>query len=197
MTNTTRPGAARARPGIDRTVASMDALNRDRFESAATFEQYLESVMKNRELWRGVYERVQLPEDTIEEARRVPGSWHLVALSEDWCGDAVNTLPVIARLAAEAGWDMRVMGRDDNLDIMDAHLTNGRSRSIPIVIVYDEQFREVGWWGPRPGEIQSWVMSEGLAMPSPERYKVVRRWYARDRGRTTLTELLDLFPRAA
>lgn len=175
----------------------MNTLNRDRFESAATFEQYLESVVKNRELWHGVYERAQLPEDVLEDARRVPGSWHLVALSEDWCGDAVNTLPIIARLAAEAGWDMRVLGRDDNLDLMDAHLTNGRSRSIPVVIVYDEEFREVGWWGPRPGEIQSWVMSEGLAMPSPERYKVVRRWYARDRGRTTLTELLDLFPSAA
>ena len=175
----------------------MSALNRDRFENAATFEQYLESVVKNRELWHGVYERARLPEDVLEEARRVPGSWHLVALSEDWCGDAVNTLPVIARLAAEAGWDMRVMGRDENPDLMDTHLTNGRSRSIPVVIVYDEDLREVGWWGPRPGEIQSWVMSEGLAMASPERYKVVRGWYARDRGRTTLAELLDLFPRAA
>ena len=66
-----------------------------------------------------------------------------------------------------------------------------------VVIVYDADFNEVGWWGPRPGEIQSWVMSEGLAMPSPERYKHVRRWYARDRGRTTLTELLDIFQKAA
>jgi hypothetical protein len=175
----------------------MHTLNRDRFESAATFEQYLDSVVKNRELWREVHDRARLPEDMLEEARRVPGRWHLVALSEDWCGDAVNTLPIIARLAADAGWDMRVMSRDENPDLMDAHLTDGRSRSIPVVIVYDEEFREVGWWGPRPGEIQSWVMSEGLAMPSPERYKVIRRWYALDRGRTTLTELLDLFPRAA
>ncbi len=40
-------------------------------------------------------------------------------------------------------------------------------------------------------------MSEGLALSSPDRYKVIRRWYARDRGVTTLRELLDLFPRAA
>ncbi len=172
----------------------MDA---ERFRSAPTFAEYLETVVKNRELWHAVHERVRPPEELTSAARAVPGGWHLLALSEDWCGDAVNTLPVIARLAEEAGWDFRVLGRDDNPDLMDAHLTNGRSRSIPVVIVYDEDFDEVGWWGPRPGEIQSWVMSEGLALSSPDRYKVIRRWYARDRGVTTLRELLDLFPRAA
>jgi hypothetical protein len=175
----------------------MNAVNRERFENAPNFPEYLDLVDKNRELWRGVWDRARIPEDVLEDARGIPGGWHLVALSEDWCGDAVNTLPVIARLAEEAGWDMRVMSRDDNPDLMDTHLTNGRSRSIPVVIVYDEDFSEVGWWGPRPGEIQSWVMNEGLAMPSPERYKEVRRWYARDRGKTTLAELLDIFAKAA
>jgi Thioredoxin len=175
----------------------VNELNKRRFEQALTFEGYLETVDKNRELWHGVHQRVRLPDEIVDEARSMPGGWHLVALSEDWCGDAVNTLPVIARLADEAGWDLRVMGRDDNLDLIDSHLTNGRSRSIPIVIVYDENFDEVGWWGPRPDEIQSWVMGEGLAVSSPERYKVIRRWYARDRGKTTLSELLDIVAAAA
>jgi hypothetical protein len=168
-----------------------------RYERALTFERYLEGVEKNRELWRAVHERVELPAELVEAARAAGGGWHLLALSEDWCGDAVNTLPVVARLAAEVGWDLRVLSRDANPDLMDAHLTNGRSRSIPVVIVYDALFREVGWWGPRPGEIQEWILGEGLAMPSPERYKVVRRWYAQDRGRTTLAELLEVVARAA
>jgi hypothetical protein len=172
-------------------------LDRARFEAAPTFRQYLERVDRNRELWHDVYERARAPEDVVAEARRIPGAWKLMALSEDWCGDAVNTLPVVARLAEEVGWDLRVLSRDANPDLMDAHLTNGRSRSIPIVIIYDEGFREIGCWGPRPGAIQSWVLSEGLAMPSPERYKVVRRWYAKDKGRTTLAELLEVFLRAA
>lgn len=157
-----------------------------------TFEEYLESVVKNRELWHAVADRVRLPEDLLDRARLLPGKWHLLALSEDWCGDAVNTLPVVAGLARESGWEMRVMGRDANLDVMDAHLTNGRSRSIPVVIVYDADFNEIGWWGPRPGEIQAWVMNEGLSLPSPERYKEIRRWYAKDRGRTTVSEVLDI-----
>lgn len=175
----------------------MSDLGPERFERAPAFEAYLETVVKNRELWHDVYERVRLPEDLVDAARALDGTWHLLALSEDWCGDAVNALPVIARFAAAAGWDLRVLGRDANPDLMDAHLTNGRARSIPVVIVYDADFREVGWWGPRPGELQRWVLSEGLAMPSPERYKVVRRWYAKDRGRTTISELLDIVRRAA
>lgn len=172
-------------------------MTQERFSTAATFEEYLETVVKNRELWHAVHERVRLSDEAIERAKSIPGTWHLLALSEDWCGDAVNTLPVVAAVARAAGWDMRVLGRDENLDIMDAHLTNGRSRSIPIVIVYDEKFEEVGWWGPRPGEIQSWVMGEGLALASPERYKVIRRWYARDRGSTTASEVLGIIDAAA
>jgi hypothetical protein len=172
-------------------------LDRARFEAAPSFERYLEGVDRNRELWHGVYERARAPADLVAAARAIPGAWNLVALTEDWCGDAVNTLPVVARLAEAVGWDLRVLSRDASPDLMDAHLTNGRSRSIPVVIVYDESLREIGWWGPRPGEVQSWVLSEGLAMPSPERYKTVRRWYAKDKGRTTLSELLEVFRRAA
>lgn len=169
-------------------------LTEDRFESAPTFPEYLESVVKNRELWHEVHWRARLTHEIVEEAQAVGSGWRLLALSEDWCGDAVNTLPVLARLAETVGWDLRVVGRDANPDLMDAHLTNGRSRSIPVVIVYDEDLDEIGWWGPRPAEIQEWVLGDGLGMPSPERYKVIRGWYARDRGATTLREILALFP---
>jgi hypothetical protein len=167
-------------------------LEPQRYLAAPTFEEYLARVQKNRELWHAVHERAWIPDPLAERARRSGARPYLLALSEDWCGDAVNTLPVVARLAQTAGWDFRVLGRDANPDLMEAHLTNGRSRSIPVVIAYDQRFREVGWWGPRPAEIQAWVLDEGLAMSSPERYKVIRGWYARDRGVTTVREVLDI-----
>lgn len=164
-----------------------------RFDDAPDFNAYLEQVEQNRELWTGIFSRVRVPEDLVEEARRCRGTWRLVALSEDWCGDAVNVLPVVARFAYEVGWEMRVLERDDNLDLMDAHLTDGKSRSIPVVIVYDEDFNEVGWWGPRPEELQRWVKTEGVALDKDARYKEVRRWYAKDRGRTAVVEILQVF----
>jgi hypothetical protein len=72
---------------------------------------------------------------------------------------------------------------------MDRYLTNG-SRSIPIVIALDEDFTELGHWGPRPAELQSWVLANRLTLPKTELYPLVRRWYARDHGESTLREVL-------
>ncbi len=74
---------------------------------------------------------------------------------------------------------------------MDLYLTNG-SRSIPIVVIMDDAFRPVGRWGPRPAELQEFVIREkrGGDRPASEIYKDARRWYARDRGETTLREVL-------
>jgi len=132
----------------------------------------------------------------VTEARSIPGAWHLLALTEDWCGDAVNTLPAVARLAAAAGWDLRAMSRDENPDLMESHLT-GESQAIPVVMVLDEDLRELGWWGPRPSELQEWVLAEGMQMESGDRYKEARRWYARDRGLTTIRELCHILSRGA
>jgi hypothetical protein len=74
---------------------------------------------------------------------------------------------------------------------MNAHLT-GTSKSIPVVIVYDEESNEIGWWGPRPREIQKWVIDEGLALPKPERYRHIRMWYARDHGAAIISEILSI-----
>ena len=169
-----------------------------RYVAAMDFSSYLESVEKNRELWHEIYSRASVVPELVSEARGIEGTWHLLALSEDWCGDAVNLLPVVARLTEEvAGLDLRVLPRDENLDLMDAHLTDGRSRSIPIVLLLDEDFVERGWWGPRPEPIQEWFVREGRAMPSAERYKTIRRHYARDKGKTMIRELLDLIRIAA
>jgi hypothetical protein len=72
---------------------------------------------------------------------------------------------------------------------MDRHLT-GTSRSIPVLILLNDNFNECGWWGPRPSELQKWVVEEGLELPKDERYKHVRTWYARDRGETTMQEIV-------
>jgi hypothetical protein len=66
-------------------------LDRARFEAALTFEEYLEGVEKNRDLWHGVYERVRLPEDLVARASALPGSWRLVAISEVWPTPSVGT----------------------------------------------------------------------------------------------------------
>jgi hypothetical protein len=157
----------------------------------------LGAVQKNAELWAAVWRRAEVAEEYLRRVEALGGSWHLLVLSEDWCGDAVNTVPVMAKLAElAANLDLRVLRRDENLDLMDAHLTDG-SRSIPCVIALDAAFRERGWWGPRPTVLQHWVLGEGQSMEGKERYREQRMWYARDRGRTTLEELVSMLEQAS
>jgi hypothetical protein len=168
-----------------------------RYRAAPTLPAYIEGAQTNKELWLTIYRRAVVPPELVARAAALGRAWHLLVLSEDWCGDAFNTVPFIGRLAELApNLDLRVLARDANPDIMDAHLTNG-SRSIPVAIVLDADFREHGWWGPRPRELQRWVLGEGQALPKEARYREVRRWYANDRGRTTLEEVVTLLERSA
>jgi hypothetical protein len=156
---------------------------------ALSFDAFLAASAQHKGLWEGVYQIARLPEWATGSlpagvARK------LLVIAEDWCGDASSTVPILAKLAATVpGLELRVILRDQNPDVMDRYLTNG-SRSIPIVIALDEEFRELGHWGPRPRELQAWVMENRLKIPKAELYPQVRQWYARDRGETTLREVL-------
>lgn len=165
-------------------------LNRERFESGLTFSAFLESARANKELWGAVYAHAHVHDAAVARALATGRTWHLMVLAEDWCGDAVNTVPVIARLTERAhNIDLRILPRDAHLDVMDAHLTAG-TRSIPIAIVLDADYNETGYWGPRPSALQAWVVTEGRLLDKAARYKEVRRWYARDRGVSTVDEVL-------
>ena len=168
-----------------------------RFESALSFAAFLEQAQANAALWRDAHRLARVSEEAVARLAAIPGRWHLLVMVEDWCGDAVNILPLLARLAEQApNVDLRIVGRDDNADLMDAHLTNG-SRSIPVVMVLDEDYEERAWWGPRPSALQRWVVDEGMALEKSERYRRMRTWYARDRGRTIVDEVIDVVARAA
>lgn len=165
------------------------------WDEAIPYSQFVAESVKNCALWEGVYRTAEIPEWAVADACARGKQIRLLAIAEDWCGDASNTVPVLARLGDAAGClEMRVLRRDEHPDVMDLYLTNG-SRSIPIVVALNEQFVELGQWGPRPTELQAWVMEHRDTMESAERYKHVRRWYAKDKGETTLREVLALLPR--
>ena len=171
----------------------MTLVDRERYYAGESFRDFLARPTVNHELWVALAQRVVIPDEYRARVEALAGEWHLLVLSEDWCGDAVNIVPIVARLAdSAANIDMRILARDQNLDIMDAHLTNGKSRSIPIVILFNDKFEECGWWGPRPRALQRWVIDEGLQLPKDVRYREIRTFYARDRGLTSIRELVEM-----
>jgi hypothetical protein len=163
---------------------------KDRYQNAPSFDEFLRAATANAEMWQAMATRAQVPDEVLRDAESIGGRWHLLVLAEDWCGDAINTLPVLAALADRAtNLDLRILPRDANPDLMNAHLT-GTSRSVPVVMLLDSNYVERAWWGPRPAPLQGWVIQAGRALTKEDRYREIRRWYARDRGTTTLAELI-------
>ena len=161
------------------------------WQDGLSFEAFVASCKAQHcGLWQGVYNLARVP-DWARNAVPPGAARKLLVIAEDWCGDASNTVPVVAKLAdAVPGLELRVILRDANPEVMDRYLTNG-SRSIPVVIALDEDYQELGHWGPRPTELQAWVMANRATMPKTELYPKVRKWYAKDRGETTLREVLE------
>jgi hypothetical protein len=179
------------------TGIAPSGMTAERFAAADTFDAFLAAAVESGDLWRTTARRAALPPDLTARAAAITAPRRLVMLHADWCVDAINTMPYVARLVeAMPDAELRSLDRDANLDLMDAHLT-GTARAIPIVLVYDDAFRELGWWGPRPAELQGWVKGPGQALDKEARYKEARTWYVRDRGRSTVLELLTLLEPAA
>lgn len=169
------------------------------WDAGMTFQAFLPTAEDNVDLWHRTYERATVPPEILDRVAAVPGTWKLLVLSEDWCGDASNTVPALAALAdASPTVELRLLARDEHLDLMDEHLTGGRARSIPVVIVLDGQGVERAWWGPRPSALQTWFTSEpAQALEKADRYRELRKVYARDKGRSTLDEVVTLIERSA
>jgi hypothetical protein len=167
-------------------------ITKARYYEGETFAELMARPIMNHELWVALYKRVTIPIEISARVEALGGHWHLLVLSEDWCGDTINIVPLVAKLTESvSNMDMRILARDENLDIMDSHLT-GTSRSIPIVILLNQKFQECGWWGPRPRALQKWVLEKGMLLPSDERYREIRTFYARDHGLTTMQELVEM-----
>jgi thiol-disulfide isomerase/thioredoxin len=119
-----------------------------------------------------------------------------MVLTEDWCGDSAQTLPFIACIAEENPHILlKILLRDENPDIMDLYLTNGK-RAVPKLVAFDESGEELFVWGPRPQPAAE-VFREGIAegLPKKEVYPKLHLWYGRDRGKTVEKEFLGILER--
>jgi hypothetical protein len=173
-----------------------------RFAAAQPLTAFIALATEHGALWNAIAARSQqaaFPLELMERARAIGSPRHMLVLLEDWCGDAINTIPILDAFAARVpSFTLRVLSRDANDDLMDAHLSPTGGKAIPVVIVYDEHFRELGWWGSRPAALQDWVQSdEAQALSKSERYAAMRRWYVQDRGVSTLAEVLLVLERRA
>ena len=168
------------------------------WDASLKYERFVrEAADAHRGFWESIHRLARVPAWAVEEMRGLPGRFRLVILAEDWCGDAVNTVPVLARWAETApNLELRILRRDEHPEVMDGYLTGGAARSIPVVVCLTDAMEELGWWGPRPAALQALVMAQRRAgMDKRAIYAEERRWYSKDKGETALREVLAILER--
>jgi hypothetical protein len=137
---------------------------------------------------------IKISEDTIQEFKKVkqPQTW--LVLTEGWCGDAAQNLPILNKIASDtANIDLKIVLRDENLDLMDLFLTNG-GRNIPKLIALDKDNNVLDLWGPRPTVATKMVIDykEKNGALDPQFKQDLQVWYNKDKGKSVQEDFVNL-----
>lgn len=138
---------------------------------------------------------IQILSDLQESIEAIDYEQTWVVITEGWCGDAAQSVPVFYALSKlNAMVNLQLILRDENLELMDKYLTNG-SRSIPkLIVARTENLEEIFNWGPRPQPLQK-IFYELRAkdMAYMAIAEQLHTWYFKDKTITIQQELLALF----
>lgn len=128
------------------------AVTAERFAQGLTYDGYKAQMTRNQERFQANESRLVLEAADLAAFKRRPA--HVLVLAEDWCGDVIDNLPILGRIAAESGaLDLRVFLRDQHLDLIDQYLKEGKYRSIPVFVFFDDDFQEIGRFIERPTSV--------------------------------------------
>ncbi|MEG0386034.1 MAG: thioredoxin family protein [Solibacillus sp.] len=137
------------------------------FEEAKNMKNYMEEMSQLKEYSFAIYENFEVAQDDPFIEKLSNANVHILAITEDWCGDAMLNNPIIRKIAEAANVEIRTVLRDADTDLIDRYLTNG-GRAIPIYILLNEAGEVLGQWGPRAPELQQFVMENRAQLPDKE-----------------------------
>lgn len=142
-------------------------------------------------------DRIYLPSDVLKElVCKIHFQTKWIVITESWCGDGAQNLPLIAKLAGlNPKIQLIIVLRDENPVLMDAHLTSG-SRSIPKLISVDLANESVIFeWGPRPHDIAfraRQLKNESPDISHDEFVEKIQLWYFQDKGASFEKDFISL-----
>ncbi|MCA1624915.1 MAG: thioredoxin family protein [Acidobacteria bacterium] len=145
-------------------------------------EQMFHYGKLNRQRMKRLEKTVKLNDSLKEKLQGVKRKMIWLVITEGWCGDAAQNIPIIEKIAAESlNIETRYLLRDENLELMDKYLTFN-ARSIPKLICLDaETFEEIGTWGPRPKAAMDYFFEmKAQNLEKPQMMENMQRWYLQD-----------------
>lgn len=135
---------------------------------------------------------LKLDSEVLETLQNLKSKQTWLVISEGWCGDAAQILPILKLMAeASENIDLKIVLRDENEDLMQQFLTNG-AKSIPKLIILDENVNLINHWGPRPEAAKNLILDykakHGI-VDEPAKI-ALQKWYLDDKGISTMKEIV-------
>jgi thiol-disulfide isomerase/thioredoxin len=164
------------------------------FDAAMPYDSYLTKLEGNLALHQLHYKKYTADSFLKKELVQMP-PLKILVVSEPWCGDSLALLPIVYKMSEiNALWQVKIIHRDENPELMDRFLTHGK-RAIPIFLFLNSNGDLLFRWGPRPKAAQKIFNDHKHFIESGEIeksavIKKIRNYYAKDRGQKTAEELL-------
>lgn len=157
-------------------------------------QNHIEYTKLNASRMRRIEKSVEFSEDQLEPFRNIGEKQTWLVISETWCGDGGQIVPVLNKITeAIPTIDLRMVFRDENLELMDMFLTH-ETRSIPKLIMLNSDLEVLATWGPRPKKAAKMVSDYKLrhGKIDAEFKAELQRWYNEDKGFEILKDLSEL-----
>lgn len=149
----------------------------------------------NNQRMKRLDKQTRLSEEAVSLTGKVNKDFTWLVLTESWCGDAAQTLPVINKFSEVSDKiDLKVVLRDENDELMNQFLTDG-NKSIPkLIVIENESKKVVSSWGPRSEKatrmIQDYKEKHGKV--DDQIKKDLQVWYNKDKGKQIEKEIISL-----
>ena len=157
-------------------------------------QQQVEYTKLNERRVKRWNKTLKIAEETQHKIKQYNKKTTWLVLTESWCGDAAHIVPVINKVAElNSNINFRLVLRDENEDLMNEFLTNG-GKAIPKLIALDEQNDVIGEFGSRPSIATQLVeeYKKEYGKLTPEFKEDLQVWYNKDKGESTVEDLLGL-----
>ena len=119
-------------------------VTKERFGQGMTAAEYIAQMSMNKERFLAALDSTAITPRDAQVLARFPATRRILVITEDWCGAAIASLPVVIKLAERMpSIETRIFLRDENADLMDQFLKNGLYRSIPVFVFFDENMHEL------------------------------------------------------
>jgi len=130
------------------------AVTPERYASGFTYANYIAQITVNKDRFAQFYDSAKISPSDIDffhKAKQAKnGVAKIMVIGEDWCPDVYRGLPAAVRVAEAVGLELRIFPRDKNTDIMNEFLNQGKYMSIPVVVFFTKDLKEICRWIERP-----------------------------------------------